>query len=313
MSRRLQMLQVARLARQTLGESADLVAERLRRAAVATGGYANRDGKADLYYTPFAIDSLIALSAAEVPAAGGAGGLFDPAAAHAQQTFRWLDETVGDGAALDFVHRACLARVWAVRPAADCPEHRRQALAATFTTHQAADGGYASRRGRDRGSVYGSFLVVNAHDDLGLPVSADTAAAIVHAVTGLQAADGGWSNEPEQPFGSTPATAAAVVLLHQFGATVPQSAVDWLLARQHPSGGFLATTDAPLPDLLSTAVSLHALDAVGADWRGQQEKILDFIDSLWSAEGGFHGSWADDDLDSEYTFYGLLALGHASV
>jgi prenyltransferase beta subunit len=313
MSRRLQMLQVARLARQTLGDSADLVAEQLQRAAVATGGYANRDGKPDLYYTPFAIDSLIALSAAEVPAAGGAGGLFDPAAAHAQQTFRWLDETVGDGAALDFVHRACLARVWAVRPAADCPEHRRQTLAATFTTHRAADGGYASRPGRDRGSVYGSFLVVNAHDDLGLSLPAETAAAIVGSVTGLQAADGGWSNEPEQPFGSTPATAAAVVLLHQFGAAVPQSAVDWLLARQHPSGGFLATTDAPLPDLLSTAVSLHALDAVGADWRGQHEQILDFIDSLWSAAGGFHGSWADDNLDSEYTFYGLLALGHASV
>ncbi len=313
MSRRLQMLQVARLARQTLGESADLVAERLKRAAVATGGYANRDDKADLYYTPFAIDSLIALSAAGVSATGGAGGLFDPASAHAQQTFRWLDETAGDGDTLDFVHRACLARVWAVRSAEDCPGHRREHLAATFAPHRAADGGYATRPGRDRGSVYGSFLVVNAHDDLGLPLSAETAAAIVRSVAGLQAADGGWSNEPEQPFGSTPATAAAVVLLHQFGAAVPQSAVDWLLARLHPAGGFLATTDAPLPDLLSTAVSLHALDAVGADWRGQQTQILDFIDSLWSAAGGFHGSWADDDLDSEYIFYGLLALGHASV
>lgn len=313
MSRRLQMLQVARLARQTLGESAGLVAERLQRSAVATGGYANRDGKADLYYTPFAIDSLIALSAAGVPATGGAGGLFDHASQHARRTFAWLDETAGDGAALDFVHRACLARIWATRPAEDCPVHRREHLAATFALHQAADGGYASRPGRDGGSVYGSFLVVNAHADLRMPLPANTAAAIVRSLGHLQAADGGWSNEPEQPFGSTPATAAAIVLLHEFGAAVPPSAVDWLLARQHPSGGFLATTDAPLPDLLSTAVALHALDAVGADWRGRQETVLDFIDSLWSAEGGFHGSWADDDLDSEYTFYGLLALGHAGV
>lgn len=313
MSRRLQMLQVARLARQTLGESAGLVAERLQRSAVATGGYANRDGKADLYYTPFAIDSLIALSAAGVPATGGAGGLFDPASPHARRTFAWLDDAFGNGETLDFVHRACLARVWATRPAEDCSEHRRKHLAATFAPHQAADGGYASRPGRSRGSVYGSFLVVNAHADLGLPLPEDAAPAIARSVGGLQAADGGWSNEPEQPFGSTPATAAAIVLLHEFGATVPPSAVDWLLARQHPAGGFLATTDAPLPDLLSTAVSLHALDAVGADWRSRQEHILDFIDSLWSAAGGFHGSWADDDLDSEYTFYGLLALGHASV
>jgi len=41
--------------------------------------------------------------------------------------------------------------------------------------------------------------------------------------------------------------------------------------------------------------------------------MLDFIDSLWTAEGAFHGSWADDEPDAEYTFYGLVALGHASV
>ena len=45
----------------------------------------------------------------------------------------------------------------------------------------------------------------------------------------------------------------------------------------------------------------------------QRERCLDFVDSLWSAEGGFHGHWADDHLDAEYTFYGLLALGHLSV
>jgi hypothetical protein len=37
------------------------------------------------------------------------------------------------------------------------------------------------------------------------------------------------------------------------------------------------------------------------------------VDTLWSAEGGFHGHWADDHLDAEYTFYGLLALGHLSL
>ena len=32
-----------------------------------------------------------------------------------------------------------------------------------------------------------------------------------------------------------------------------------------------------------------------------------------SATGGFHGNWSDDYLDCEYTFYGLLALGHLSL
>ena len=42
-------------------------------------------------------------------------------------------------------------------------------------------------------------------------------------------------------------------------------------------------------------------------------KLLDFLDSLWTNTGAFHGSWADDEPDVEYTFYGLVALGHASV
>ena len=45
----------------------------------------------------------------------------------------------------------------------------------------------------------------------------------------------------------------------------------------------------------------------------QTERCLDFVDSLWNADGGFHGNWTDDYLDCEYTFYGLLALGHLSL
>ena len=40
---------------------------------------------------------------------------------------------------------------------------------------------------------------------------------------------------------------------------------------------------------------------------------LDFVDSLWTNEGSFHGNWADDHLDCEYTCYGLLTLGHLSL
>jgi hypothetical protein len=40
---------------------------------------------------------------------------------------------------------------------------------------------------------------------------------------------------------------------------------------------------------------------------------LDFVDSLWTNRGGFFGSWLDDTLDCEYTYYGLLALGHLTI
>jgi hypothetical protein len=68
-----------------------------------------------------------------------------------------------------------------------------------------------------------------------------------------------------------------------------------------------------MPDLLSTAVVLHALDGLQVDFTPLKEACLDFVDSLWVNEGGFHGHWADDELDLEYTYYGLLALGHLSL
>jgi len=68
-----------------------------------------------------------------------------------------------------------------------------------------------------------------------------------------------------------------------------------------------------MPDLLSTATALHALVALGTALETLAEPCLDFVDSLWTNRGGFHGHWADDELDVEYAFYGLLALGHLSL
>jgi hypothetical protein len=89
---------------------------------------------------------------------------------------------------------------------------------------------------------------------------------------------------------------------------------DWVFAQAHPQGGFRAVPGAPLPDLLSTATALHALAALERRIPSAlHERCLDFVDSLWSAEGGFHGHWADEFIDAEYTYYGLLALGHLSL
>jgi prenyltransferase beta subunit len=68
-----------------------------------------------------------------------------------------------------------------------------------------------------------------------------------------------------------------------------------------------------MPDLLSTAVALHALSGLEVDLSSVREHCLDFIDTLWTNDGSFHGNWTDEILDTEYTFYGLLALGHLAV
>jgi len=113
--------------------------------------------------------------------------------------------------------------------------------------------------------------------------------------------------------GLTPSTAAAVTLFRQFGRPVPPELGAWLLSRCRPEGGFFATPMAPLPDLLSTATALHALAGMKVDFEKVKEPCLDFLDTLWSSRGGFYGTWEDDVLDCEYTYYGLLALGHLSL
>jgi prenyltransferase beta subunit len=133
------------------------------------------------------------------------------------------------------------------------------------------------------------------------------------SLRGLRTADGAWANEAGMAEGSTTATAAAVTFYRHAHLTPPAELGRWLLAQAHPDGGFKAFPRAPIPDLLSTAVALHALDGLQVDFSSLKERMLDYVDSLWSAGGGFHGHWADDELDVEYTYYGLLALGHLAL
>ena len=113
--------------------------------------------------------------------------------------------------------------------------------------------------------------------------------------------------------GSTNATAAATTLLRHVGMPLAPTVAEWLAARHCAQGGCVAAPVVLVPDLLSTATALHALGGLQYDLRDIKEPCLDFVDSLWTNEGGFHGHWADESLDCEYTFYGLLALGHLSL
>ena len=184
-------------------------------------------------------------------------------------------ESFGDGEHLDLVHLCCLARCWSAlnQPG---PELARQ-ISAQW----------------DRGNVYHSFLAWGALQDLGCKpepfVLKDDSLAI-----------------------TTPTTAAAVTLLRQMQSRVPESAVSWLKARAHPAGGFCATPDTPMPDLLSTATALHALSGQHVSLAPLKENTLDFLDTLWTGKA-FCGNWADDEVDCEYTYYALLSMGHLSL
>ena len=286
------MLQVARLAPRQLGESRDLVVEFLRAHRNPDGGFQDRDGASDLYYTVFGLDALIALQEDAL----------------IEETSAFLASRAA--AELDYVHLACLARGWAALrqwPAPDAVED----LLARIERCRAADGGYATTPGAEHGSAYASFVALGAYQDCGRELPHPD--RVLESIRRLRAPDGGYANDPDLPIALTPTTAAAVVVMRHLGAPPDRDAGMWLLDRCHASGGFFAAPGAPVPDLLSTATALHALSALHVPIGGIAEPCLDFIDSLWTNRGGFYGTWADDAADCEYTFYALLALGHLSL
>ncbi len=74
------------------------------------------------------------------------------------------------------------------------------------------------------------------------------------------------------------------------------------------SGGFKAFSHLQNADMLSTAVALFALNYSGYDLRFLKPASLGFIQQNFS-EGAFLSGDGDQTADVEYTFYGLLALG----
>lgn len=288
------MLQVARLAPRMLGEAADNVVTFLRSQQNLDGGFKDRAGNSDLYYTVFGVEALAAMRA-EIDR----GALIQYL-----RTFR-------DGPILDFVHLACLARGWANVLPDQIDDLTRDSLIARIESHRSADGGYDATPGASLGTLYGCFLALGAYQDLGLEVPRSE--GILNCIHSLRAEGGGYANGRGFPHGLTPSTAAAATLLRQLDHPTPRELGPWLLARCRPDGGFFATPQAPIPDLLSTATALHALAGLHVDFSSVKEPCLDFVDTLWSSWGGFCGTWEDDMLDCEYTYYGLLALGHLSL
>ena len=295
MSLRLEMLQVARLARTVLGDEAStLVEDFVRSQQNDDGGFRDRDGASDLYYTSFAIDVLTAL---QVPLPEDSLNAF-------------LESRLASLEELDFVHLSCLARCFsalAIRP----PAAVLVPIFARLESYRTPDGGYNQSDDDETGSAYACFLAYGAYADHGLTLP--DPAGVARCLESLQTPGGAWANDVELPIPNIPATAAAVTLSRNLRLPIPEETPRWILNSLHPAGGFLPFPQAPVPDLLSTAVALHALDGLQFSFAEKKDLLLDFVDSLWTATGGFHGTWDDDELDIEYTYYGLLALGHLAL
>ena len=281
MSIRRQMLKAASRAKISLGNRAQQVATFILDQINEDGGFKDRVGKSDLYYTVFGIEALLALGA-QIPRA---------------KIISYLTQ-FGQGQSLDFVHLACLVRCWADL---SCPVevNIRDATARRIEKHLA---GHIT--------IYECFLALGAYQDLGVAISREE--TFIDCIVSLRCADGGYANESGIEIGATPVTAAAVTILHNFSRPVPDSTINWLLSCVGPEGGFCVMPKVANADLLSTATVLHALSGAGTPLVDIRPRCLDFIDGLWDGKGGFCGSSTDKTPDCEYTYYAMLAMGHLS-
>ncbi len=296
MTIRLDMRHAVTKAAEALGDSAEVVRQFLGRRLCEDGGFQGRDGRSDLYYTVFGLEASLALDA-EIPCDRVADYL----------------SGFGVGQSLDLVHLASLVRCRAnLAEGGDdaIDAASRRAMISRLMQFRSADGGFSTSPVAERGHVYGSFLALGICQDL--QVDDLDPSGVLESVRSLQMPDGGFSNESTMTVSATAATAAAITIFHYLQVPLPASSLQWLAARAAPRGGFCAIPAGPdvaIPDLLSTATALHALTLVGVDLDEIRERNLDYLDGLWDVQGGFHGHPADDVLDCEYTYYGLLSLG----
>jgi prenyltransferase beta subunit len=283
------MLDAARRARESLGGAIADVLAFTRGRLTESGGFRGRDEEADLYYTVFGLDCLIALGDA----------------AHTDRVRTYLDAAAA-APDLDLLHLACLARCLARFPGGVSTALRR-AVEASVRARHVPGGGYDLLPDAERASIYGCFLAASALQDAG--AEAPDRDEIVRLVRGLGRAGGAVANEADSAAPSTNAAVGAILLLLSCGELPAPATLEWLAGMHSPEGGFLAGPDTPVPDLVSTATAVFALHTAGYDLTPLHGGCASFVESLWDERGGFCATWADDEPDCEHTFYGLLTLG----
>lgn len=264
------------------------------------GGFAGRAGGSDLYYTSFAVRALAILDQLDVDCA--------------RETGRYLKASLGRSIALVdlvslFYTAITVNLAGAEDPFVDADGDWTTRLPPLLESFRVADGGYAKTHEGAAGSMYNSFLVSLCYDMLGQRPPNE--AALVEFVRSRQREDGGFVEiRPMKRSGTNPTAAAANMLLRMnaFSNEVRDDVAEFLKEVCGDEGGFLANTQIPICDLLSTFTGL--LTTLDLELAGivDPDKVRTFALSLEQENGGFLAAAWDKEVDPEYTFYGLGTL-----
>lgn len=156
----------------------------------------------------------------------------------------------------------------------------------------------------DSCSPYSRFIWLSLMEDMRRRI--DNKKEILKSLDAYRIPGGGYANRLGGLSASTNATAAALSVGGQLAGYNVAEDVKRLYEWQDESGGFRATGQALLPDMLSTATALFALRCYGVKPRVNPAA---FVEAHWLESGGFAPTLAEENSDIEYTFYGMLALG----
>jgi geranylgeranyl transferase type-2 subunit beta len=272
------------------------------------GGFANRRGKVDLYYTGFALRSLSALHALSADVAGKASTWL-LAIGRAADSVRLRQP---HGAFCDTVQAASwwdsiilCEEVSAQKIIEDSERQRLQTL--TFEridSMRRDDGGFAKTAIETHGSLYHTFLTASLHARTGKPIPhEDNMRAFLRS---LAKPDGGFIENRYSKRPGTNGTSAGVFLsLILNELDVSEKHFEFMESMRNEEGGFEAAPSAPLADLLSTYTALLTLKMAGRLNSDLLDAAAHYARSLEMADGGYTGFALESVVDCEYTFYGL--------
>ncbi|MCL2304953.1 MAG: geranyl transferase [Planctomycetaceae bacterium] len=268
----------------------------------SSGGFTGRQGRADIYYTSFAVRGLALLGEPDVP---GIESYLVQKIGESQKTSLSCTETIS----LFFA-----AHLWEAFSGRTLLER----VPDPFERFRREDGGYASSEKAAFSSTYHTFLVSALLEHLAPDTPVD-ANELCRFLQRRQRSDGGFVElEPLKHSGTNPTVAGLGLLAclrnrsiaDDMRAELKEGALRYLRGCQTSSGGFQANGRIPAADLLSTFTVLTAFYEEGCENQIDLAAARNFVQSLKreTPDGlGYVGGPWDNEPDVEYTFYGLAA------
>jgi geranylgeranyl transferase type-2 subunit beta len=253
----------------------------------ADGGFRGRQGGSDLYYSDFALRTLVLLTPQHTA--------IDRVREFLQTSHGRINNKNAEIECFSLLnmHRMLHEAI---------ATHEKDALLALLKSRLTNQ----STSPLNKWSAYRTFLAMLCFQMLGEEMPHGDAAIL--AIQSLAQADGGYAERAGASMSQTNATAAAVAFLAMQNAFPDEKIApvkQYLAAMQASDGGLKAHAEVACGDLLSTftgLVTLAAFDGLNTiDMLG----IAEFLRKMASPHGGFLACHGDDAPDVEYTYYGV--------